>query len=59
AMVDPLTGVVNRQKFVEELDRELYRVQRYTRPLCLILFDIDGFSENKRTLRKAGRRQYH
>ncbi len=55
AMIDPLTGVVNRRKFVEELDRELYRVQRYTRPLCLILFDIDGFSEiNERYGRQVG-----
>jgi diguanylate cyclase (GGDEF)-like protein len=55
AMVDPLTGIVNRQKFLEELDRELYRVQRYTRPLSIILFDIDGFSEiNERYGRQVG-----
>lgn len=55
AMVDPLTGVANRKKFLEELDRELYRVQRYTRPLTLMLFDIDGFSEiNERYGRQVG-----
>jgi diguanylate cyclase (GGDEF)-like protein len=55
AIIDPLTGVINRKKFFEELDKELYRVQRYTRPLTVILFDIDGFTEiNERYGRQVG-----
>lgn len=55
AMTDPLTNIANKQKFMEELEKELYRVKRYTRPLSLVLFDIDSFSEiNERYGRQVG-----
>jgi two-component system cell cycle response regulator len=55
AMIDPLTGIMNKKKFFGELDKELYRVQRYSRPLSIIIFDIDGFSEiNERYGRQVG-----
>jgi len=40
---DALTGVNNRRSFDEKIEDELDRAQRYTRPLALLLFDIDHF----------------
>ncbi|WP_022851398.1 GGDEF domain-containing response regulator [Limisalsivibrio acetivorans] len=55
SLIDPLTGVMNRKRFHEEMDRELQRVQRYSRPLSLILFDIDGFNDiNERYGKQVG-----
>lgn len=43
ATIDPLTGCQNRRGFDERLALEFARAQRYGRPLCLILFDLDHF----------------
>lgn len=43
AMRDPLTGIANRQKLFDELEREIARAERYTHPLSLIMLDLDDF----------------
>jgi diguanylate cyclase (GGDEF)-like protein len=40
---DGLTQISNRRKFDEEAIREVARARRYSRPLCLLLVDIDRF----------------
>lgn len=40
---DGLTEISNKRKFEEEAERELGRARRYSRPLALILFDLDRF----------------
>ena len=42
-IVDGLTQVHNKRYFLEFIDREMARCARYTRPLALLLFDIDHF----------------
>ena len=41
--VDAITGCYNRRAFDEHLKVELVRAQRYGRPLCLLLLDLDDF----------------
>jgi diguanylate cyclase (GGDEF)-like protein len=41
--VDGLTQVYNKRYFMENLERELSRAQRYGRDLSLLIFDIDHF----------------
>ena len=41
--VDGLTQVYNKRYFMENLEREISRCQRYGRELSLIIFDIDHF----------------
>ncbi len=43
ATTDPLTGVANRRKLVEEGNSELLRAQRFGQPLSLLILDIDNF----------------
>ncbi|WP_415893259.1 bacteriohemerythrin [Neptuniibacter sp. PT8_73] len=43
ASTDSLTGAVNRRKFNKLAEHELGRVQRYRRPLSLLMLDIDYF----------------
>ena len=43
--VDGLTQVYNKRYFLEVLDREISRAQRYSRELSLIMFDIDNFKK--------------
>ncbi|OGR00112.1 MAG: hypothetical protein A2505_00255 [Deltaproteobacteria bacterium RIFOXYD12_FULL_55_16] len=43
AGTDQLTGLINRRRFTEFLDREIARRQRHFEPLSLIMFDIDHF----------------
>lgn len=43
ATIDPLTGCHNRRGFDELLAVEMSRAQRYGRPMCLVLLDIDHF----------------
>ncbi len=38
---DPLTNLLNRRSFVQRLDAEVARSRRYTRPLALLVFDLD------------------
>ena len=43
ATIDPLTGCQNRRGFDERLATEFARAERYHRPLCLVLVDLDHF----------------
>jgi diguanylate cyclase (GGDEF)-like protein len=43
ASTDELTGLSNRRRFFDELERELSRHQRYGSPLSLVIVDIDHF----------------
>jgi len=40
---DPLTGLFNRRYMEESLERELLKAKRYSRPLGIIMIDIDHF----------------
>ncbi|HEV8629119.1 MAG TPA: GGDEF domain-containing protein [Thermoanaerobaculia bacterium] len=40
---DGLTEIFNRRKYDEEAEREVARSSRYSRPLVLVMFDIDHF----------------
>ena len=42
-IIDALTDIHNKRYLLEFLDRELSRSARYTRPLSLVMFDIDRF----------------
>src|SRR6266513_893751 len=42
-IIDALTDIHNKRYLLEFLDREIARSARYTRPLALILFDLDRF----------------
>ena len=41
--MDPLTGIANRRKIREELEREISRAIRHSHPLSLLILDIDHF----------------
>lgn len=43
ARTDDLTGLANRRRWHEELDRELARARRRGAPICIALLDLDGF----------------
>ena len=43
--IDGLTGIANRRRFDEALDREWRRAQRLCAPISLIMMDIDRFKE--------------
>ena len=43
AMLDPLTGTLNRRAFMREYDRELSRCTREQTRLALAIFDLDHF----------------
>jgi diguanylate cyclase (GGDEF)-like protein/PAS domain S-box-containing protein len=42
AMQDSLTGLLNRRAIIEHAEAEWYRAQRDSRPLCLVLIDLDN-----------------
>ncbi|MFH1437248.1 MAG: GGDEF domain-containing protein [Pseudomonadota bacterium] len=42
---DPLTGAANRRRFVGLMRMEIYRAQRYGRPLTVAYIDLDNFKE--------------
>jgi diguanylate cyclase (GGDEF)-like protein len=42
-VTDQLTGALNRDGFLEHLDRELTNIQRSGVPLCLVVIDFDYF----------------
>jgi diguanylate cyclase (GGDEF)-like protein/PAS domain S-box-containing protein len=42
---DYLTGLHNRRFFLEQGESELARAQRYQKPLCLLMLDIDHFKK--------------
>ncbi|MBU1666557.1 MAG: diguanylate cyclase [Gammaproteobacteria bacterium] len=43
ATTDPLTGVANRRRFLDQMEMELARFQRYGEPTSLLIIDIDYF----------------
>jgi diguanylate cyclase (GGDEF)-like protein len=43
ARIDSLTGLGNRRAFDEQLQREFARTKRSEEPMCLVVFDLDGF----------------
>jgi len=43
AFNDSLTGIYNRQRFNEELQREIKRFKRVNEPLSVVMLDIDDF----------------
>jgi len=43
ATVDPLTGLFNRRSLMRRLFGEVSRAHRYSRPLAVIMFDLDRF----------------
>ena len=43
AKTDPLTGLYNRRHFLETLDAEWSRFQRYYRSVSVLMLDIDHF----------------
>jgi len=48
-IIDGLTGIFNKRYFLEALDREMSRAQRYDRPLSMLIFDIDYFKRTNDT----------
>ena len=44
-ITDGLTGIHNKRYLLESLDRELVRSRRHTRPLSLVMLDIDHFKQ--------------
>jgi len=43
AVIDSLTGILNRRHFFELAEREVKRARRSGRPLCAIMADVDHF----------------
>lgn len=45
ADIDELTGIYNRRRFQEEVEKHLTASRRFGDPLTLMLLDVDGFKE--------------
>jgi diguanylate cyclase (GGDEF)-like protein len=45
AYLDPLTGIANRRRFDEAIEREWRRTLRQPGPISVIVFDIDHFKQ--------------
>jgi len=43
ASTDPLTGLLNRRRFLEQAETEFLRSQRYQHELAVLMLDIDHF----------------
>lgn len=55
SLIDPLTHLYNRQYFDNQLEKEILRSRRSGDSFCLMLFDLDGFTEyNDRFHNSAG-----
>jgi len=54
ANTDVLTGLANRRRFMEVLEAEIERSERYDRPLSLVLVDMDHFKQVNDTHGHAG-----
>jgi len=48
--IDPLTGILSREGFIEQAEREMMRSQRYGNPLSLAVIEIKPNMENKDVL---------
>ena len=42
---DPLTGVFNRRRFLDELNAEIRRLRRYDQPAALLMLDLDNLKD--------------
>jgi diguanylate cyclase (GGDEF)-like protein/PAS domain S-box-containing protein len=47
---DPLTGLYNRRRFDQELDRQIALTRRYSNPATLLLVDLDNFQSVNDTM---------
>jgi GGDEF domain-containing protein/CheY-like chemotaxis protein len=45
ALVDPLTGLPNRRAVIGDVRAELNRASRHTRPVSLVIIEIEGFED--------------
>lgn len=45
AQTDTLTGLDNRRRFGEHLEREIERSRRYSHPLSFVILDLDHFKQ--------------
>jgi len=45
ATTDALTGLLNRRRFTEIVEQELFRVRRHPRPVTLLMLDLDHFKQ--------------
>ncbi|MSM41558.1 MAG: diguanylate cyclase [Geobacter sp.] len=43
SVTDPLTGAFNRRHFLQALEAELHRADRYGTPFSLVMLDVDRF----------------
>jgi diguanylate cyclase (GGDEF)-like protein/PAS domain S-box-containing protein len=43
ATIDSLTGLANRQAFMQRAKNEFHRARRYARPITVVMIDIDHF----------------
>jgi diguanylate cyclase (GGDEF)-like protein len=43
AITDPLTGLANRRRFIEALEAELNRAERFETELAVVIADLDDF----------------
>ncbi|MBI5656935.1 MAG: diguanylate cyclase, partial [Geobacter sp.] len=43
SVTDPLTGAFNRRHFLQALESELHRADRYGTPFSLVMLDVDRF----------------
>lgn len=51
---DELTGLLNREHFFQQADREFRRSWRFGQPLAVITFDIDSFEKINTLLSRPG-----
>jgi len=54
ATIDFLTGIYNRQKFLELFQAEIQQTKRYGVPLALIFCDIDHFKASQTARSEPG-----
>ncbi len=45
SQTDPLTGIANRRVFMQRLEKEYHRAQRYGHPLSVLMLDLDHFKQ--------------
>lgn len=43
--LDPLTGIPNKQAFMDAMDREWFRFNRYSTPFSVLAIDVDFFKQ--------------